>query len=277
MEDFTNKYPSTPEATTALNMLDTLEEESWQNAVAINDFASLKLYLDEYPQGKYIKIAAFRMDSINRLDVIVPIDTPILIEETTPPNPTQNGGRNQVARPSTPSRNTRPRNQQPSQRPNTRPTNSGTTRPSTNGNTTTTTPQSPSTSGNNHPPTTDPNRPVLLPNAARKPVFRKCGNSDRKREEQCTAKGIHSLLSNQIQYPEEAKRRGIEGKIVVSFVVEKDGSITDVKALNKIGGGCEDEAIRLVKKLPKFTPGKNAKGNPIRVQYTQPVTFKIEK
>jgi protein TonB len=118
---------------------------------------------------------------------------------------------------------------------------------------------------------------VAFVSAARKPVFKKCGDSNKGREEKCTADRIFRYLSSRFVYPKEAEAKSIQGSIVVSFVVERDGSITEVKALNDIGGGCAQEAVRLIKSLPKFKPGLNAKGNPIRVKYTQPVTFKLEK
>lgn len=118
---------------------------------------------------------------------------------------------------------------------------------------------------------------MLLVSAARRPVFRKCSNKSQRKEEECTKERIHEFLSDGFSYPVEAERKRIQGTVVVSFVVEKDGSISEVTALNKIGGGCEEAAVRLIKKMPKFTPGKNGKGEPIRVQYAQPVTFKMEK
>jgi len=77
---------------------------------------------------------------------------------------------------------------------------------------------------------------------------------------------LYVYLGNNIKYPVMAKESGIQGKVYVTFVVERDGSITDVRKLRGIGGGCDEEAIRVVKGMPKWTPGKQ-RGKPVRVQY----------
>ena len=78
-----------------------------------------------------------------------------------------------------------------------------------------------------------------------------------------------------MKYPEEAKEIGIQGKVYVTFVVEVDGSITDVKVLRGIGSGCDDEAVRVVKSMPKWVPGKQ-RGVPVRVQFNLPINFKLQ-
>ena len=72
-----------------------------------------------------------------------------------------------------------------------------------------------------------------------------------------------------------AKESGIQGMVYVTFVVERDGSITDVRVLRGIGGGCDEEAIRVVSAMPKWTPGKQ-RGKPVRVQYNLPVRFTLQ-
>lgn len=67
----------------------------------------------------------------------------------------------------------------------------------------------------------------------------------------------------------------LPGTVYVQFVVEKDGSISDVKVLRGIGGGCDEEAVRVVKSMPKWKPGKQ-RGQPVRVYYTLPIDFKIK-
>jgi protein TonB len=78
-----------------------------------------------------------------------------------------------------------------------------------------------------------------------------------------------------MKYPEEAKELGVQGKGIVTFVVEVDGSITDVKVLRGIGSGCDDEAVRVVKSMPKWVPGKQ-RGVPVRVQFNLPINFKLQ-
>jgi protein TonB len=83
------------------------------------------------------------------------------------------------------------------------------------------------------------------------------------------------FLQDNIKYPEEAKELGIQGKVFVTFVVETDGSITDVKVLRGIGGGCDEEAIRVVKSMPRWIPGKQ-RGVPVRVQFNLPIKFTLQ-
>jgi len=77
-----------------------------------------------------------------------------------------------------------------------------------------------------------------------------------------------------IKYPAEAKKNGITGVVYISFIVEADGTITNAKVLEGVGGGCNEEALRVIKEMPKWIPGKN-KGNPVRVQFTMPIKFKL--
>ncbi len=88
-------------------------------------------------------------------------------------------------------------------------------------------------------------------------------------------KELYVYLGNNIKYPVMAKESGIQGKVYVTFVVEKNGSITDVKVLRGIGGGCDEEAIRVVAAMPKWKPGKQ-RGKPVRVQYNLPVRFTLQ-
>lgn len=74
-------------------------------------------------------------------------------------------------------------------------------------------------------------------------------------------------------YPENAKKNGIGGRTFVSFTIEKDGSISDVKVLRGCDKECDAEAVRVVKSMPKWNPGK-VKGQPVRVNFTMPFVFK---
>ncbi len=83
------------------------------------------------------------------------------------------------------------------------------------------------------------------------------------------------FLQDNIKYPEEAKELGVSGKVFVTFVVEVDGSITDVKVLRGIGAGCDEEAVRVVKSMPRWVPGKQ-RGQPVRVQFNLPIKFTLQ-
>jgi periplasmic protein TonB len=81
-------------------------------------------------------------------------------------------------------------------------------------------------------------------------------------------------LNSNLKYPALAKEMGISGRVFVSFVVEKDGSVTDIQILRGIGGGCDEEAIRVVKSMPKWIPGKQ-RNIPVRVRFNLPVKFTL--
>ncbi|MGB0165476.1 MAG: energy transducer TonB [Luteibaculum sp.] len=85
---------------------------------------------------------------------------------------------------------------------------------------------------------------------------------------------LYQFLGNNIKYPTMAQDAGIQGVVYVTFVVEKDGSVTDAKVLRGIGGGCDEEALRVVRKMPKWEPGEQ-RGKKVKVQYNVPVRFTL--
>ena len=85
-----------------------------------------------------------------------------------------------------------------------------------------------------------------------------------------------TYLSGNIKYPEEAKEKGISGRVFLSFVIEKDGAVSNVKVAKGIGKECDDEAVRVVKAMPKWKPGL-MKGKPVRVSYMLPIFFKLDE
>lgn len=86
---------------------------------------------------------------------------------------------------------------------------------------------------------------------------------------------MYKFLAQNIKYPQLARENNITGRVYVTFVVEKDGSVSGVKVLRDIGGGCGAEAVRVVKSMPKWTPGKQ-RGKAVRVQYNLPVNFNLQ-
>lgn len=84
------------------------------------------------------------------------------------------------------------------------------------------------------------------------------------------------FLKDNLKYPQQARETGTQGTVYVTFVVEKDGSLTDVKILRDIGSGCGEEAMRVVKAMPKWTPAKQ-RGKTVRMQYVLPVRFTLSK
>jgi protein TonB len=83
-------------------------------------------------------------------------------------------------------------------------------------------------------------------------------------------------LAQNIQYPKQALDGNTEGRVLIGFVVNKEGEIDDVKVLRSIGDGCDEEAVRVIHKMPKWKPGKN-NGKLVNVFYNLPVTFQLMK
>ena len=74
------------------------------------------------------------------------------------------------------------------------------------------------------------------------------------------------------QYPEAAKANDVHGKVMVTFIIERDGSLSDVKVMRGLGSGCDEEAIRVIQSMPKWKPGKQ-RGKEVRTSMILPVTF----
>lgn len=86
---------------------------------------------------------------------------------------------------------------------------------------------------------------------------------------------LRSYLANNIHYPTVAAENGVQGRVVVGFVVERDGSITDVSVLRGVDPSLDREAMRVVKSMPRWTPGKQ-NGSAVRVKYQVPVAFRLQ-
>lgn len=103
--------------------------------------------------------------------------------------------------------------------------------------------------------------------------------TDLEERKACAQKKLLEFIYYKVRYPTIASENGVEGTVVVSFVVEKNGSISNIKLLRNIGGGCGEEAVRVVKMMQaqpvRWSPGKMY-GEPVRVQFILPVTFKLE-
>ena len=95
-------------------------------------------------------------------------------------------------------------------------------------------------------------------------------------EEQPTPKGgmvaFYQWISQTLRYTKPALRMGIEGKVFVQFVIDKDGSLTNAQIVKGIGAGCDEEALRVINLAPKWQPGKH-RGKPVKVQMIIPIHF----
>lgn len=86
---------------------------------------------------------------------------------------------------------------------------------------------------------------------------------------------LFEYLSKNIKYPVVAEENGVQGRVIVTFVVERDGSITDVKVVKSVDSSLDKEAQRVVRNMPHWIPGKQ-NGSAVRVKYTVPVTFRLQ-
>jgi len=108
------------------------------------------------------------------------------------------------------------------------------------------------------------------------PAFPGCeGISDKAEKKRCAEEKMLQFIYSNIKYPAIARENGVEGRAVIKFVVEKDGSITSPEIARDIGAGCGAEAMRVVQLMPKWEPGKQ-RGRAVRVQFNLPVQFKLE-
>lgn len=85
-----------------------------------------------------------------------------------------------------------------------------------------------------------------------------------------------SFLKEKLRYPVLAAQLGIQGTVIVTFVVERDGSISNVSVLRGIGGGCDEEAIRVTKLMPKWKPGIQY-NQPVRTQFSMPIKYELKR
>ncbi|TDQ09799.1 energy transducer TonB [Pedobacter metabolipauper] len=85
---------------------------------------------------------------------------------------------------------------------------------------------------------------------------------------------FYTFLKNTVKYPAMAQEANIQGKVYLSFVVEKDGSLTDIKVDRKLGGGTDEEAVRVLKRSPKWIPGIQ-NGKKVRVKFNIPISFSL--
>lgn len=117
---------------------------------------------------------------------------------------------------------------------------------------------------------TDANKPNMKPD--KNGVYQIC---EQMPEFPGGVEALMDFVAKNVVYPQKAMDKEISGRVYVSFVIEKDGSVNEVKVMKGIGGGCDDEAVRVIKAMPKWKPGKQD-GKPVRVSYMMPITFKLQ-
>ncbi len=97
----------------------------------------------------------------------------------------------------------------------------------------------------------------------------------KKEKQDCATSQLLQFLSQNIRYPSIARENGIKGTVVIRFVVEQDGSISNAEVVREIGGGCGAEALRVVNSMPQWRPGMQ-QGRAVRVQFNLPVNFRLD-
>lgn len=108
------------------------------------------------------------------------------------------------------------------------------------------------------------------------PIFPGCEDAkDNDERKNCFQQKILTFVSKNFEFPEMARQMGIQGRVYVNFVIEKNGSITNVEIVRGVDPLLDDEAVRVVKKLPKLTPAKQ-RGKPVRMSFTLPINAKLQ-
>lgn len=120
------------------------------------------------------------------------------------------------------------------------------------------------------------NEEAIFYKAHQMPRFEGCENIAEKDWMKCIEQTLITFVEGQLNYPTEARENGIEGLVIVNFIVEKDGTINNPRILRDIGGGCGEEALRIVRLMPDWIPGQDENGNIIRVQFNFPIMFELE-
>ncbi|HAK78126.1 MAG TPA: energy transducer TonB [Runella sp.] len=87
--------------------------------------------------------------------------------------------------------------------------------------------------------------------------------------------GLRTFLMNNLRYPSQAQRSNVQGRVYLSFTVEPDGSLSNINVTRGVGFGCDEEAVRVMKLMPKWKPGKQS-GRAVRVKFNMPIVFTLE-
>lgn len=109
------------------------------------------------------------------------------------------------------------------------------------------------------------------------PSFGSCNYSAMSKSEykECSDAALLKYFAEHIKYPSIARENTIEGKVILRFVVDENGDVTDAKVLRGVAGGCSEEALRVLNSMPKWKAGRHG-GRNVKVNFTLPVTFKLQ-
>ncbi len=119
-------------------------------------------------------------------------------------------------------------------------------------------------------------KPLAISDLDEAPVMLGCENLMGEERQKCSTEKLLQTVFANVKYPAEARKNGVEGTVYAKFVIEKDGSITKPEIVKSVGGGCDEEVLRVVGLMPKWSPGKKGE-QPVAVSYTLPVKFKLDE
>jgi len=86
---------------------------------------------------------------------------------------------------------------------------------------------------------------------------------------------LFHFIKQHLKYPEEARKAQVSGKVELQFIIEKDGTVSNAEVIWALGRGCDEEALRVMKLMPKWKPGRQS-GRAVRVKFTMPIMFALE-
>ncbi len=108
------------------------------------------------------------------------------------------------------------------------------------------------------------------------PRFPGCEEEASENRSKCASRKMIEYIIANFKYPEEAKRNSIQGTVIVRFVVSKTGDLKDLEVMRGIGGGCDEASLQIVRKMPKWIPGKQ-RGRNVNVQFNLPFKFQLDE
>jgi len=127
------------------------------------------------------------------------------------------------------------------------------------------------------PPPPPPRKKKIFKEVESMPRFttETCEDLSKAERNTCTQKEMLAFLYDNMEYPAIAKENGVEGTVVINFVVTKSGEVKEAKIVKDIGAGCGQEALRLVNSMPNWIPGQQ-RGQPVDAYFNLPVKFEID-
>ncbi len=126
-------------------------------------------------------------------------------------------------------------------------------------------------------PVEEPKVPEIFVIVEEMPVFGDCQDAtlDKAERKRCSDAAILSYFAKNMRYPQIAKENHIEGTVVLQFIIDPVGNVTDVKVVREVAGGCSQEALRVARSMPQWRPGKQ-RNRPVKVQMNLPIRFKLQ-